>query len=68
MAALALGDGLWCALGDDAAAVDAAVRTEIDDPIGREHDVRMMLDDGDRIAALQESGRCSTRLPARRPI
>ena len=42
------------ALGDDLAAARAALRPEVDDPVGRLDDVEVVLDDDDRVAGLDE--------------
>ncbi len=45
-------DLFWRALGDDTAALLAALRTQVDDPIGIANDVEVMLDDDDAIAQI----------------
>ena len=46
------GDLRWTAFTHDAAAVLAAFRAEVDDPIGVADDVEIVLDDDDRIAQI----------------
>ena len=47
-------DLLGRALGDDPAAPVAALRTEVDDPVGGLDDVEVVLDDEDRVAAVDQ--------------
>ena len=47
-------DLLGRALGDDPAAAIAALRSEVDDPVGRLDDVEVVLDDEDRVAAVDQ--------------
>ena len=49
---LDLGDLFGCALRDHAAAVFAAFRAEIDDPVGIADYVEIVLDDDDAIAEI----------------
>src|SRR5277367_5011265 len=52
------GDGrdiFRCAFGDDLAAVFAAFRTKVDDPVGIAHDVEVVLDDDDGVAEIGEA-------------
>ena len=49
------GDRLGRALGDDPAAAVAALRPEVDDPVGGLDDVEVVLDDDDRVAAVDEA-------------
>ena len=42
-------------MGDDPAAVNATFWAEVDDPVGCEHDVGVMLDDRDGVAAFDEA-------------
>ena len=49
------GDLLRRALGDDVAAAVAALGAEVDDVVGVEHDVEVVLDDDDRVAAVDEA-------------
>ena len=48
------GDRLRRALGDDPPAAVAALRPEVDDPVGGLDDVEVVLDDEDRVAAVDE--------------
>ena len=47
-------DLLGRALGDDPAAAVAALRPEVDDPVGGLDDVEVVLDDEDRVAAVDQ--------------
>ncbi len=47
-------DLLRRALGHDAAAPGAALRSQVDDPVGRLDDVQVVLDDDDRVAGVHE--------------
>src|SRR5579859_7243182 len=49
------GDEFGRALGDDAAAAFAALRAEVDDPVGLFDDVEVMLDDEDGVAERDEA-------------
>src|SRR5579859_660859 len=49
------GDEFGRALGDDAAAAFAALRAEVDDPVGLFDDVEVMLDDQDGVAEGDEA-------------
>jgi hypothetical protein len=53
-AALGLGDLLRRAFGDDLAALDAALRPQVEDPVGGLDDVEIMLDHDDGVALLDE--------------
>ena len=48
-------DLLRRAFGDDLAAAIAAERAEVDDVVGVEHDVEVVLDDDDGVAAVGEA-------------
>ena len=48
-------DLLWCALGHDAAAAVAALRAEIDDPVGLLDDVKVVLDHQDSVAEFRQA-------------
>src|SRR5258708_10501224 len=54
MAVCGAGDLLGRAGGDDAAAPGAALRAEIDDPVGGLDDFEIVLDDDDRVAGLDQ--------------
>ena len=49
------GDLLGRALGDDPAAAVAALGPEVDDPVGGLDDVEVVLDDEDRVAAVDQA-------------
>ena len=48
------GDRLRRALADDASALVAGLRSEVDDPVGRGGEVHVVLDDHDRVARVDE--------------
>src|SRR6266540_1792772 len=52
VAAVDGGDVLRCALGDHRAAAAAALRAEVDDPVGGLDDVEVVLDDQHGVALL----------------
>src|SRR5450759_2908577 len=48
------GEVLWCAHGDDGAALFPALGPEVDDPVGRLDDVEVVLDDDHGVALVHE--------------
>ncbi len=63
VAARRLGDLLRRALGDDGAALVAALGTEVDDPVGRLDHVEVVLNDDDRVALLDQTAQNLQQTP-----